>query len=78
MACLLYTSFAAFGSTSGPIDFAIDENAGTSKVPVWLFAGQYDIFDWDFNKDVTSGVSLKNTINYYLNRNDLGLSLIHI
>ncbi len=72
--CAVYMSdyFAAFGSTSGPIDFAIDENAGTSKVPVWLFAGQYDIFDWDFNKDVTSGVSLKNTINYYLNRNDLG------
>ena len=72
--CAVYMDeyFAAFGSTSGHIDFAIDENAGTSKVPVWLFAGQYDIFDWDFNKDVTSGFSLKNTINYYLNRNDLG------
>ena len=72
--CAVYMSdyFAAFGSTSGTLSVAVDENAKTDKVPVWLFAGQYDIFDWDFNKDVTSGFSLKNTINYYLNRNDLG------
>lgn len=72
--CAVYMSdyFTAFGSTSGPISFAIDENAATTPVPVWLFAGEHDIFDWDFNKDVKEGFSLKNTVQYYLKRNGLG------
>ncbi len=72
--CALHMSdyFTAFGSTSGPISFDIDGTEDTDVVPVWLYAGQYDIFDWDFTKDVTEGFSLKKTVEYYLDRDGLG------
>jgi poly(3-hydroxybutyrate) depolymerase len=72
--CALHMSdyFTAFGSTSGPISFDIDGTEDTDVVPVWLYAGEHDIFDWDFTKDVTEGFSLKKTVEYYLDRDDLG------
>ncbi|MBP5291401.1 MAG: hypothetical protein J6Y90_02135, partial [Lachnospiraceae bacterium] len=72
--CAMHMSdyFTAFGSTSGPISFDIDGTEDTDVVPVWLYGGEYDIFDWDFTKDVTEGFSLKKTVEYYLDRNGLG------
>lgn len=72
--CALYMSdyFAAFGSTSGIINYKIDETAGTDKVPVMLYVAEHDLFSWDFTKDETPDADLKSTLSYYLNRNDLG------
>lgn len=66
-AMLMPEYFATVGSTSGPIMRA-PENPKNEEIPLWLFFGQHDIWSWDLYAD---GM-VKNTIEYWLDVNDLG------
>jgi poly(hydroxyalkanoate) depolymerase family esterase len=58
--------FAAVGSTSGPLLRPLEGKI--DKMPAYLLFGEYDIWSWDFTRNGQT----KNTIEYWLNRNDLG------
>lgn len=61
--------FAAVGSTSGPLMIERRPAEGkTDKMPVYLIFGQYDIANWDH----TIPGQVNDTVQYWLDRNDLG------
>ncbi|MGJ9383795.1 alpha/beta hydrolase family esterase [Salipaludibacillus sp. CF4.18] len=59
--------FTAFGSTSGPLMRSVEGK--TDKVPFYLFFGEGDIWSWDHTQDGRT----KDTVEYWLDRNDLGV-----
>ena len=58
--------FTAVGSTSGPLLRTVDGKM--DKMPFYLIFGENDLWSWDHTKDGQT----KNTVEYWLNRNDLG------
>ncbi len=58
--------FAAVGSTSGPLLREVEGK--TDKIPNYLIFGEYDLWSWDH----TVPGRTNNTVNYWLDRNDLG------
>lgn len=58
--------FTAVGSTSGPLMRTVEGK--NDKIPYYLFFGENDLWSWDHTQDG----QMKDTVEYWLNRNELG------